>query len=102
MRALVILLFFGLLYSCSPKIRTSKEELSKFSIKNDTIFYVNDAVARIYNYEYEHYRGHRTLEISIESFNHLDNRTESLIDWVLTKKRNAKVEIREPIRNFEN
>lgn len=91
-------LIFGL--ACSPKIKTPPTELAKFSHRNDTIFYSGEAIARIYNLEYEHYRGHRTLEISIESFNHMDSRTEPLIDWVLSKKKDSKVEIRDPSRDF--
>jgi hypothetical protein len=86
--------------ACSPRLKTSPSELAKFSHRNDTIFYSGEPIARIYNFEYEHYRGHRTLEISIESFNHMDYRTEPLIDWVLSKKKDAKVEIRDPNKGF--
>jgi len=96
---LPILLIFGV--ACSPKLKkTSPQELSKFSHRNDTIFYLQEPIAKIYNLEYEHYRGHRTLEISIESFDYMDVRTEPLIDWILTKKKDAKVEIRQPIKTF--
>jgi hypothetical protein len=93
-----ILLF--LVISCSPKIKTPPQELSKFSHRNDTIFYLQEPIAKIYNFEYEHYRGHRTLEISIESFDYMDGRTEPLIDWILSKDKNAKVEVRQPIKPF--
>ena len=95
--ALVTIILLTIL-SCSPKIKTPQSELDKFSQRNDTIFYLQEPIARIYNFEYEHYRGHRTLEISIESFSPMDVNTEPLIDWVLTKKKNAKVEIRQPIK----
>jgi len=89
-----------LVISCSPKIKTPPGELAKFSHRNDTIFYLQEPIAKIYNLEYEHYRGHRTLEISIESFNYMDINTEPLIDWILMKKKDAKVEIRQPIKTF--
>lgn len=102
MKHIIISFFVILFLGCSPRLKTPPSELDKFSHRNDTIFYLEEPIARIYNLEYEHYRGHRTLEISIESFNHMDGRTEPLIDWVLSKKKDAKVEIRDPNKFFLN
>jgi hypothetical protein len=97
---LSIITILSLFISCSPKIKTPQSELEKFSHRNDTIFYLQEPIAKIYNLEYEHYRGHRTLEISIETFRPMDANTDPLIDWILMKKKNAKVEIRQPIQFF--
>jgi len=82
--------------SVDKNLMTSSE-LSHWSNRNDTIFHDGKAVGR-YDatlLEWELYRGKQTMEMTIFSFD--DAESQGLINYVHTKHRRDKVEIkREP------
>ena len=85
------------LASCSTHKKLSDSELAKFEIKNDTIYYQKEPVAVYLNIEWEYYRGHKTMEISVERINGgADEVTDKIVDYIVSKHRNAKAEVKIP------
>lgn len=81
----------------STKINLSDEEKAKFSHDQQFIYYNGEAVARFNNIEYEYYRGHKVMEISLEQLKPgLDDFTDKIVDYVRTKNPKAKVEVKVP------
>lgn len=90
-----------LLVSCSTIDKLPHDEFVKFRTSNDTIYYNNQAVAIYLNVEWEYYRGHKTLEISLERLNGAaDQMTDKIVDYVVTKHPKAKAEVKVPRNPF--
>lgn len=98
MKKMLIMLGFVSLVSCSvDKEIISKNELVKWSVNGDTIYYQNKFVAVYDHSEFELNPGHgkhaKTIqELSITQLT-LGVKTEELIKYVHTLHRNQKVEI---------
>jgi hypothetical protein len=81
----------------STKITLSEEEHAKFSHDQQFIYYEGNPVAKFHNIEYEYYRGHKVMEISLEQLKPgLDDFTDKIVDYVRTKNPKAKVEVKVP------
>ena len=98
MRKIIIIGALAAMAACSvDKNLMTSSELSHWSNRNDTIFHDGKAVGR-YDatlLEWELYRGKQTMEMTIFSFD--DAESQGLINYVHTKHRRDKVEIkREP------
>jgi hypothetical protein len=93
-KIILLLTFLGTLYSCGVPRHLSKSEYDKFSSKGDSIFYNGICVAKYSHLEWEYYRGHKTLEISIEKMNSgVDDMADNIVNYVRTKNRNLKIEL---------
>jgi hypothetical protein len=98
MRKIIIIGALAAMSACSvDRNLMDRTELSHWSNRNDTIFHDGRAVGR-YDasmLEWELYRGKQTMEMTIYSFD--DAESQGLINYVHTKHRRDKVEIkREP------
>ena len=80
--------------SCNSTKKTSKEELSRFSINSDPILYDGKFCAKYTELEWEYYRGKKTLEISVEKIGGFDNMANSLMDYMRTRYPKAKIEVK--------
>ncbi len=90
-----ILFFLSILIlSCNSQRQTSKDEIAKFSISGDTIFYENKYCARYTELEWEYYRGKKTLEISVEKIGGLDNNANAVMDFMRMRYPKAKIEVK--------
>jgi len=98
MKKLITLLMFTIvLFSCNTYKTLSKEELNRFTSKNDTISYDGQPVAVFLNIEWEYYRKHKTMEISVERIGGgADEMTDKIVDYIRTKHPNAKAEVKIP------
>ena len=97
MKKLFIILTTLALASCSTYKKLPESELAKFRTSSDTIYYQNEAVAVYLNIEWEYYRGHKTMEISVERINGgADEVTDKIVDYIVAKHRNAKAEVKIP------
>jgi len=103
MKKIILLsVFFGTLYSCTVPRHLSKSEYEKFSSKGDSILYNGIYVARYSHLEWEYYRGHKTLEISVEKINSgVDDLADNIVNYVRTKNRNIKIELIIPKNKIE-
>lgn len=95
----ILILLSVLVLSCQSarpgsKKQTSKEELAKFSISGDTIFYEGQYCARYTELEWEYYRGKKTLEISVEKPGGFDNSANAVMDFMRKKYPSAKIEVK--------
>lgn len=96
MKKLFIILSLALA-SCSTYKKLPDSELAKFKTSNDTIYYDNKAVAVYLNIEWEYYRGHKTMEISVERINGgADEVTDKIVDYIISTHRKAKAEVKIP------
>jgi hypothetical protein len=98
-RILLAVLSVVILYSCgnSTKITLTEEEKAKFSFDQQFIYYDGNAVAKFNNIEYEYYRGHKVMEISLEQLKPgLDDFTDKIVEFVRSKNPKAKVEVKVP------
>lgn len=97
-KMLIIVGFTVFLTSCLvDREIIGKDELSKWSVKNDTIFYNSKTVAYYDHSEYElnprHGKRAKTIqELSITQIN-FDVTTDELIKYVHKKHKKQKVEI---------
>lgn len=81
--------------ACSQKI--NPEHVQHFTKSGDTILYYNTPVAVFRNIEWEYYRGHKTMEISVERINGgADSVVDRTVDYLRTLHKNAKVEVKLP------
>ncbi len=93
--------FFVTLYSCNVSHKLSKSEYDKFSTKGDSIIYNGIYVAKYSHLEWEYYRGHKTLEISLEKTSEgVDDMADKIVNYVRTKNRNLKIELVIPKNNL--
>ena len=97
MKNILIIPFLDLMIACHTQSKISKQEISKFSIKGDSILYENKYVAKFLRVEYEYYRGRKTLEISVEKIEGgADAMCDKLVDYIIYKHPKAKAEIKIP------
>lgn len=75
-------------------------DMAKFSIKGDSIFYEGKHVATFLNLEWEYYRGHKTMEISVGQVGDGANQmTDKIVDFIRTKHPKAKAEVKIPYKS---
>lgn len=93
----IIILLSTILVGCSTNKPLSKDEMAKFEMKGDSILYDNIYVAKYLNIEWEYYRGHKTMEISLEQIDGGANAmTDKIVDFIRTKHPKAKAEVKIP------
>ena len=81
----------------STKIILTEEEKAKFTYDQQFIYYEGVPVAKFHNIEYEYYRGHKVMEISLEQLKPgLDDFTDKIVEFVRSKNPKAKVEVKVP------
>lgn len=90
MKNILIYLFLILcLFSCKTL------EYSGMTNDGDTLYYNGVLCGKITNLEYEYYRGKKVVEISIEQYSiGFDEVTIKMVDYILSKHPDAKVEIK--------
>ncbi len=94
MKYLIITLLF--LFSCNSYNSITKEEYNKFLIKGDTIFYDEFPVGIFSSAELEYYRGHKTIEISIDRIPPIgiDDMSGKILDFLRNRHPKAKIEVK--------
>lgn len=95
MKKLIIGAFVLALASCVGSSRLSKEEIAKFEVKSNEVYYENVAVAKIGNLEYEYNRGRYQMEVSLVQYaGAYNDMTEKIARYVATKYPKAKIEVK--------
>jgi len=85
------------------KTTITQAELEKFSFDKEYIYYESAAVAKFGYIEYEYYRGHKVLEISVEQIKPgLDDFTDKIVEYIRYKNPKAKVEVKIPQYPFQD
>jgi hypothetical protein len=75
--------------------RITKEEASRYSIKQDTIYYDGNRVAYLNVIEWEYYRGKLLREISLVQFDKTaQDFTLNLVSYVRSKHPDSKIEVK--------
>lgn len=97
MKTIITLISLLFLSSCVGYKNLPKEEMDKFTSKNDTISYMGQPVAVFLNIEWEYYRKHKVMEISVERIGGgADEMTDKIVDYIRTKHPKAKAEVKIP------
>ncbi len=77
--------------------RRKQEYFHCFSTNNNIIFYDTVMVAKFTHLEYEYYGNKKTIEISLDQlFCGATDMTEKIVEYVRSKHKNAKIELRIP------
>lgn len=97
MKTILSIIILSVCVSCASRKPLSESEMSKFSIKGDSILYENQYVAKFLNLEWEYYKGSKTMEISVEQVSlGADAMTDKIVDFIRMKHPNAKAEVKIP------
>jgi hypothetical protein len=92
-----------LMASCATRKNTlSAKELSKWSSKNDTLYYNGIASAAFTGYEVELYKGDMTRELCLEQINDTIIEIDSILLYVHTIHRNDKVQVISTYNKYRN
>lgn len=84
-----LLFLYFLILSCKTP------EYSGITSDGKIIFYNGERIAELEQIEYEHYRGKRVVEISIKQDSPgLTKETQKIVDYILSKYPDAKVEVK--------
>ena len=79
----------------APITELSNSELANFKIKDDQVLYMDKAVAKIGNFEYEYHNGKYTMEVSLIQNSAMYNEmTEKIVAFMATRYPNAKIEVK--------
>lgn len=100
---LVVVLFT--LFACSEtrmKNTLTNSEKERFSYDQTFIYYDSLPVAKFYSIEYEYYRGHKVMEISVVQLKPgMDDFTDKIVEFIRFKNPKAKVEVKVPFYPVE-
>lgn len=97
MKKLLITISTVFLISCGNVKKLNNSQMEKFSISNDTLFYMKKPVAVYTSVEWEYYRGKKTLEISVDRINGgMDNMVDTIVNFIHTKHPKCKAEVKSP------
>ena len=102
MNKIIAIIVFGIVAACAGqgtryKNNLSEEERARFHFDQQYVYYDSVKVARFGNIEYEYYRGHKVMEISLEQLKPgMDDFTDKIVDYVRYKNPKAKVEVKIP------
>lgn len=106
MKRILLFILLATLIGCGGtkyKVTLSQDELDKFSYDKQFIYYDSVAVAEFGYIEYEYYRGHKVLEISVNQLKPgLDDFTDKIVEYIRYKNPNAKVEVKIPQFPFQD
>lgn len=99
-KLITILIFIAItiiFFSCSRYKKISKSDIDKFRSRNDTIYYDNIPVAIFTNVEWEYYRNHKVMEISVNQIKKgSDEMTDKIVDYIIYLHPKAKAEVKIP------
>lgn len=105
MKRLILFILLSTLVGCGgTKYNTTitQAEIDKFSFDKEYIYFESQPVAKFGYIEYEYYRGHKVLEISVEQLKPgLDDFTDKIVEYIRYKNPNAKVEVKIPQFPFQ-
>ena len=102
-KSIILILIVTSLLSCKQKYwidrvrpqKLSTEEMKKFTLSNDTLYYSKEPVALYTSVEWEYYRGRKTLEISFDRIGGgLDGMSDIIVNYIYTKHPRAKAEVK--------
>ena len=103
MKQLFIFATALLIASCATRKNTlSANELSKWSSKNDTLYYKGQPTAVFTGYEVELYKGEMTRELCLEQLNDMVIEIDSILLYVHTIHHNDKVQVVSTYNKYKN
>ena len=94
-KSIYAIVFAVLLSACASTPKLSQEELDKFSVKGEEVFYEGKAVAKYESMEYEYFQGKFYLEYSMRQYaGGYNELTEKITKYLASIHPDAKIELK--------